>query len=106
MAVLYSCLNDLKFGRINHDGDLGDIGVGEGHSHELGHSLLSIDQSIVKVEVKHLGSVLNLLLGNGDCGVVVVVLNKFLELGRPGNVASLSDIEERNVRSEDELLHS
>ena len=79
LRLLDSSLDDLELGGVNHDGHFRDVGVREAQSHELRHRLLPVDQSVVQVEIKDLGTVFNLVLGHLDGCVVVVVLDQLFE---------------------------
>lgn len=106
LAVLKTSLNDFELRRVNHDWYLGNIWIREGHPDESSHSLLTVDQTIIKINIKDLGAVLDLVLCDSNCCVILIVFDESLKLSTTGDVASLSDVDERNMGTMDKLLHT
>lgn len=106
LAVLESGFNNLKLWRINHNGHFSNIRIRQCHPHEPSHCFLSINETVIKVEVQYLSTIFYLIFSNSDGLVILVCLDEFLKLGTSRNVASLSNVDERDVLLEDELLHT
>ena len=98
LRVLEASLNNLKFGGVNHHGDVCDLRVRLKEAHEFSHGLLAIDEPIVQIDIEDLCAVLNLVLGHLQSRLVVSLLNQLLELNTSGNVATLSNVDEGDYR--------
>ena len=56
--------SNLEIGRVDAEWHLGDVGLGGDEVAELGHGGHAVQHALVHVDVKDLGSVLNLQLGD------------------------------------------
>ena len=106
LAVLQARFNNLKFRWIYHDWNLGNIWVGQSHPDKSRHSFFTVYQAVVQIEIKDLGTIFNLVFGNGDRGFVIIVLDQLLELGTSRDVASFTDIYKWYMVSQYEFLHA
>ena len=52
---------DFELGRVDDDGDLGNLGLSGNEVAELAHAVNTVKHTIVKVDVENLGAVLDLL---------------------------------------------
>ena len=73
-------LDDGKVGRVDHEGDLGNVGLGGDEVDKLGHGRDTVEKTLVHVDIDDLGAVLDLLAGDRE-GLVVLAVED--ELGKP-----------------------
>ena len=72
----------------------------------LRHRRFGIDQALVHVDVEDLRAVRDLLARDFDGLVVAVVLDQLLELRRTGHVRALADVDEQQLRRDDQRLEA
>ena len=58
------------------------------------HLFLGIEQAIVHIDIKQLGTILNLMAGDGECLVIFLFIDEAEELARTGYIASLTYVDE------------
>ncbi len=85
-------------------GHAGDVGLGGDQVEERHHRLTRVEQTLVHVDVDHLGAVLDLVAGDVERLGEVAVLDQPAELGRAGDVGALADVDEGDVVGERERL--
>ncbi len=86
--------DDGPFGGIDHDGHSRDVGFAGDEVEEPAHGGFAIEHAFVHVDVDDLGSVVDLLTGDVDGFLELVVEDEFRELGRTGDVGTFADIDE------------
>ena len=91
--------DDFPFGGINHDGDLGDVGLGLHEVEEATHHRDAVDEAVVEADVDDVGSVFDLLAGDFEGVFEFVFLDEFAETGGTGDVGAFPDHEEVFVGS-------
>ena len=95
LAALQASLHDVELGRVNHEGHLGNIGLGHHQVDKLGHSGLTVDEAVIHVDINDVGAVLHLLEGDRQRLLVVAVDDGLLEDGGASHVAALTKVDER-----------
>mmetsp|Transcript_30482 Transcript_30482/g.79140 ORF Transcript_30482/g.79140 Transcript_30482/m.79140 type:complete len:974 (-) Transcript_30482:1460-4381(-) len=73
LAALEARLDDVELGRVDHDRQLGDVGLGDEHVEELLHGVLAIEEALVHVDVDDLRAGLGLRARDLERLVVVAV---------------------------------
>jgi len=97
-------LDHLELGRVHHDRDARDVGLGGDEVQKLDHHLLRIEQALVHVDVDDLGAGGDLLARHVKRGGIVAGLNEFSEFRGARDVGALADIDETNVGGQRERL--
>ena len=95
LATLQARLDDVELRRVNHEGHLGHIGLGNHQVHEARHRGLAVDEAVVHVDVDDVSTVLDLLEGDSESLFVVTVDDGLLENRGPRDVAALTKVDER-----------
>jgi hypothetical protein len=75
---------------VDHEGDLGDVGLGRDQLQERGHGEFGVEQPFVHVDVDDLRAILDLVARDLDRGGIVAGHDQLLEPGRPGHVGPLA----------------
>ncbi len=101
LETLQSRFNNLPFRAVDHDWDLGKVRLRGDQPEEAGHRLLTVDQFGIHVDIEDVGAILDLLLGDGDGGVEVALLDQPFEFERTGDVAALADHNEVRLWPDD-----
>ena len=83
--------DDLPFGGVDHEGNLGDLGLGGEELEVAGHGGDAVDHALVHADVDDVGAVFYLLAGDGDSFFVLAFLDELGEFGRAGDVGALAD---------------
>ena len=97
LETLEAGLDDIEAGAVHHDWDAGDVGLG-GEEFEVAlHGGFGVEHTLVHVDVEDLGSVLDLLAGDGDGVLVTLAADETPEAGGAGDVGALSDVDEVGV---------
>ena len=95
LAALEASLHDVELGRVDHEGHLGHVRLGNHQVHEADHRRLAVDEAVVHVDVDDVGAVLHLLVCDGEGLLVVPVDDGLLEDAGSGHVAALAEVDER-----------
>jgi len=106
LDTLEASLDDVELGRVDHEGDFGDVGVSNSELQELLHGSDTIEETFVKVKVQNLGTFLDLLTSNFKSLLVVTSHNQVLEALGTSNVAAFTNIDEDEFRTESESLEA
>ena len=85
--------NHLPVGRVYHEGDAGDVGLGGQQVEEVDHLGAGIQQPVVHVDVDDLRPVFHLLAGNLQGFFVFLLVNQAEELARAGHVAAFAHVD-------------
>ena len=83
---------------VQHERHLGDFRLRHGDLHELLHRGETVEHSVVDIDVDHVSSIGDLLLGDVHSLSVLAGHDQLLELNRPGYVAPFTDIQERHSK--------
>mmetsp|Transcript_55188 Transcript_55188/g.146427 ORF Transcript_55188/g.146427 Transcript_55188/m.146427 type:complete len:1471 (+) Transcript_55188:155-4567(+) len=106
LAALKAGLDDVEFGRVDHERQLRDVGLGDEHVEELLHRVLAVEQALVHVDVDHLRARLGLVARDLERLVVLAVEDELLVLHRARNVAPLADVHEAEVLVDGQWLEA
>ena len=87
-------LDDLPFGGVHHDGDLGDLGLGADELEETRHGGDAVDEAVVHADVDDVSAVVHLLAGDRDGLLVVAGFDELGEFRGAGDVGALADHDE------------
>ncbi len=99
-------LDDLPFGRVDHDRNAGNVGLGGDEVEVFDHRLLGVDEALVHVDVDDLRAVFDLVAGDIErCGVIACG-DQLAELGGARDVRPLADIDEGDVLRQREGLEA
>ena len=91
LHALESRLNDRPFGAVDHDGHSGDGRFGSNKVEELRHAGLGIKQALIKIHIDYIGTVFNLLSGNRERAIPVIVGDHLLKARGSRHIAPLTD---------------
>jgi hypothetical protein len=91
LQALEAGLDDLPLGGVDHEGDLGDLGLAGQQLQVAGHGGDAVDHALVHADVDDVGAVLDLLAGDAYGFFVFAFLDQLGELGRTGDVGALAD---------------
>ena len=80
LEAFESGFNDLPFGRVDHEGNLGHLGLGGEKLKVAGHSGDAVDHALVHADVDDVGTVFNLLACDADSLFVLAILDELCEL--------------------------
>ena len=86
-------LDHLPFGGVDHDRDLGDLGLGADELEETRHGGDAVDQAVVHADVDDVGAIVDLLAGDRDGFLVVAGFDELGEFRGAGDVGALADHE-------------
>src|SRR5690606_26313162 len=92
--------------RIDHYGDFRDVGFGGDEVQKSHHRLLGIEHPLVHVHVDELRAVLDLLQGDGEGFLVIVLLDQAGEALGARDVRALADVHEVGFGPDDERLQT
>mmetsp|Transcript_24963 Transcript_24963/g.58171 ORF Transcript_24963/g.58171 Transcript_24963/m.58171 type:complete len:753 (-) Transcript_24963:165-2423(-) len=106
LAALEARLDDVELGRIDHDGQLGDVRLGDEHVEELIHRVLAVKQTLVHIDVDHLRTALGFRARDLERLVVIAVEDELLVLCRPSNIAALAHVHEAEILVDGEGLEA
>ena len=90
-------LDDLPFRRVHHHRHLADVRLGRDEVEKLRHRGDAVNHSLVHADVNDLRTVLDLLAGDGERGLVIAGFDELGKLRRPGHVGALADVQEVGV---------
>ena len=91
LQALQAGFDDLPLGGVDHEGDLGDLGLAGEQLQEAGHGGDAVDHALVHADVDDVGAVFDLLAGDADGFFVLAFLDELGELRRAGDVGALAD---------------
>ena len=97
LAALQAGLDNVELGRVDHEGQLGNVGLGDEHVEELLHGVLAVEQALVHVDIDDLRARLGLRARDLERLIVVAVEDELLVLDRAGDVAPLAHVDEADV---------
>ncbi|EGF30551.1 hypothetical protein IMCC9480_1254 [Oxalobacteraceae bacterium IMCC9480] len=98
--------DDRPLRRIDHDRYAGDVRLGRYQMQEARHRGDRIEHRFVHVDVDDLCAVFDLLAGDGDGFVVLLVEDQARESFRAGHVGALADVHEQRIVIDDERLET
>ncbi len=104
LQALQAGLDHAPPGTVHHHRDAGDIRLGHDQVEKAHHRLLRIDHALVHVDVQDLGAVVDLLARHFDGFLVALFLDQLAELGAAGDVGALADVDEQQLRGDDQRL--
>jgi hypothetical protein len=81
LHALEAGLDDVELGRVDHHRHTGDVGLGGDQVEERHHRVTRVEQTLVHVDVDHLGAVLHLVAGDVERLGVLAVGDQAPELG-------------------------
>ena len=90
---------DFPFRRVDHEGNLGNIGLGGDEVQIFCHRGGTIEHAVVHVHIDDLRAGLDLLAGNREGSGVVLSEDEFFENLRAGDIRALADVDEGNLRA-------
>ena len=94
LKALEPGLDDLPFGGVDHEGDLGDLRLAGQQLQVARHGGDAVDHALVHADVEDVGSVLHLLPGDADRFFEFAFLDQLGEVRRTGHVGSLANHDE------------
>ena len=97
LDALQSGLDDLPLGRVDHEGDAGNIRFGSAEVQEAHHRGLAVEHALVHVDIDNLRTVLDLGAADVECLFVLLVENQALENRGTRDIGALADIDEQAV---------
>ena len=106
LEAVQTGLDDVPLGGVDHHRHLADVGLRRHQLEEPVHRGDAVDHALVHVDVDDLRAVLDLLAGDRQRSVVVAVADQVAELGRPGDVGALADVQEQGVLGDGERLET
>src|SRR6185436_4390186 len=104
LYAFQSCLDDLPFGRIDHDRYARDVRFGADQIQEGHHLLLRIQHRLVHVDIDDLRSFLELSGGHRERIAIVTGEDQTGEGLRAGDVGAFADVHEQRVFGDVERL--
>ena len=99
-------LDDRPFRAVNHDRHARNVRCSGNQIQEPSHHRLGVEHALVHVHVDDLRTVLDLLPGDSQRFLVLVVLDQVRKARRTGDIRSLADIEEIGLRPNRQGLHA
>ena len=99
-------LDDAPFRGIDHYRNTGDVGLGGNQRQVACHRLFGIDQALVHVDIEDLRAAGDLLACNLDGFFVAIFLDQLLELRTAGDVGTLADVDEQQLRGDDQRFQA
>jgi hypothetical protein len=106
LSSLQALNDDVEVGRINHDGDLGNLRIGANEAQELAHGGLRVEHALIKVKIEHLSTGVNLIERDSSSLVVLVLLDEAGKATRASNVTTLTDVDKVKVLGENKRLQT
>ena len=91
LQALEPGLDDLPFGGVHHEGDLGNLGLAGQQLQIARHGGDAVDHALVHADVEDVGAVLHLLPRYADRFFVFAFLHQLGKAGRTGHVGPLAD---------------
>ena len=87
-------LDHIPFRTVDHDRDPRDVGFGLDQLEKRRHRLVRVEQTLIHVDVEHLGTGFYLLESHFDGGGVIAGHDQLFEPSGPGDIGSLANIDE------------
>jgi hypothetical protein len=103
LQALQAGLDHAPLGGVDHHRDAGDVRLGHDQVEVAGHRRFRIDQALVHVDVEDLRAAGDLLAGHVHRFFVAAFLDQLAELRAAGDVGALADVDEQQVRRDDQL---
>ena len=97
--------HNLELAGIQHERDLGNIGLGNGDLHKFLHRSETVKHAVIDVDVNDVSTILNLLLGNIHSRTVVASHHQLLKFDGTTDVATLTDVQKRHTQVIDNIIH-
>ncbi len=91
LQALQASLDDLPLGGVDHEGDLGDLGLAGQQLQIARHGGDAVDHALVHADVDDVGAVFDLLARDADGLFELAFLDELGELRRAGDVGALAD---------------
>ena len=85
---------NLPLGRIQHQRHAGNVGFARQQVQELDHRRLTVQHSLVEVDVHDLRAVIHLLARNFQARIKIARQNRLAEFGAAGHVGALAHVHE------------
>ena len=89
--------NDTPFGRVDHDGHAGNVGLRRNQVQEPNHGRLAVQHGFVHVDVNNLRTVFNLLTGHCQSLLVLAIQNHAGKCFRACDVGALTNVHKQRV---------
>ncbi|MNU89870.1 hypothetical protein D3C71_797220 [compost metagenome] len=106
LQALQTGFDHAPLGGVDHHRNAGDVRLGHDQVEEAGHRLLGIDQALVHVDVEDLCATGHLLAGHVHGFFVAFFLDQLAELRAAGDVGALADVDEQQVRRDDQRFQT
>ena len=93
LNALQSFFDNRPFRAVDHYRYAGDFRFGCDKVEKLLHHLFRVEHTLIQIDINNLCAAFNLLVGNGECLIVVAVLYKACKFFGSGYICSFANID-------------